>query len=70
MTGPIFFIFSTDCGLDGFVTRFAEGATKKSNMQLVTLLEQPEHDYVPGDVNHDGDLTIKEVPIVFVMSLR
>ena len=43
------------------VTRFADGATKKSNMQLVTLLEQPEHDYVPGDVNHDGDLTIKDV---------
>ncbi len=40
------------------VTRFADEVSKKSNLQLVTLLEQDEHNYMTGDVNHDGDVDI------------
>ena len=43
------------------VTHFADGTTKKSNSQVVTLSEQPEHIYESGDVNHDGSVTIKDV---------
>ena len=43
------------------VTQFTDGVTKKSNMQIVTLLDQPEHDYQPGDVNHDRSVTIADV---------
>ena len=43
------------------VTRYADGTTKKSNSQVVTLSEQPEHTYELGDVNHDGSVTIKDV---------
>ena len=43
------------------VTHFADGVAKKSNLRLVTLLDVPEHDFEPGDVNHDGSLTIKDV---------
>ena len=43
------------------VTRYADGTTKKSNCQVVTLSEQPEHTYELGDVNHDGSVTIKDV---------
>ena len=46
------------------VTQFADGVTKKSNMQLVTLLEQEEHNYKVGDVNHDGILTIADVTAI------
>ena len=43
------------------VTRFADGTTKKSNSQLVTLSDGPEHAYEPGDVNHDGKIAINDV---------
>jgi hypothetical protein len=43
------------------VTQFADGVTKKSNMQLVTLLDQEEHNYQVGDVNHDGTVSIADV---------
>ena len=43
------------------VTQFADGVTKKSNMQIVTLLDEPEHDFQPGDVNHDHSVTIADV---------
>ena len=43
------------------VTRFADGTTKKSNSQVVTLAEQPDHTYQLGDVNHDGSVSIKDV---------
>jgi len=43
------------------VTRFADGTTKKSNGQVVTLTEQPGHTYQLGDVNHDGSVSIKDV---------
>ncbi len=43
------------------VTRFADQVTKKSNLQLVTLAEQQEHNYRAGDVNHDGAIDILDV---------
>ena len=43
------------------VTRYADGATNKSNMQLVTLLEQQEHSFTMGDVNHDNDVNVSDV---------
>ena len=43
------------------VTRYADGTTKKSNSQVVTLAEQPDHTYQLGDVNHDGSVSIKDV---------
>lgn len=43
------------------VTRFADGTTKKSNGQVVTLTEQSGHTYQLGDVNHDGSVSIKDV---------
>ena len=43
------------------VTRFADGVTRKSNMQLVTLLEQQEHSFTLGDVNHDNDVNVSDV---------
>ena len=43
------------------VTRFADGITKKSNSQVVTLAEQSDHTYQLGDVNHDGSVSIKDV---------
>ena len=43
------------------VTRYADGATKKSNMQLVILLEQQEHGFTVGDVNHDNDVNVSDV---------
>ena len=43
------------------VTRFADLVTKKSNLQLVTLAEQQEHNYRAGDVNHDGAIDILDV---------
>ena len=43
------------------VTRYADGTTKKSNSQVVTLTEQPDHTYQLGDVNHDGSVSIKDV---------
>lgn len=43
------------------VTRFADGTTKKSNSQVVTLAEQSDHTYQLGDVNHDGSVSIKDV---------
>lgn len=46
------------------VTRFADGVTKKSNMQLVTLLEQQEHNYKTGDVNHDNMIDIDDVTLL------
>ncbi len=44
------------------VTRFADDVTWKSNRQLVTLHEGPEH--VPGDVNHDGIVNITDVTVL------
>lgn len=43
------------------VTRYADGVTRKSNMQLVTLLEQQEHSFTLGDVNHDNDVNVSDV---------
>jgi hypothetical protein len=43
------------------VTHYADGVTKKSNLQLVTLLDEQDHSYVAGDVNHDGRLSINDV---------
>ena len=43
------------------VTHYADATSKKSNSQVVTLSEQPEHTYELGDVNHDGSVTIKDV---------
>ena len=38
------------------VTCYADGVTKKSSMQLVTLLEQQEPTHKPGDVSHDNNV--------------
>ena len=46
------------------VTRYADGVTRKSNMQQVALLEQPEHNYTIGDVNHDDHVGIKDVTLL------
>ena len=46
------------------VAHYADGMTKKSNMQLVTLLEQQEHNYPAGDVNHDYALDIDDVTLL------
>ena len=43
------------------VTHYADATSKKSNRQVVTLSEQPEHTYELGDVNHDGSVSIKDV---------
>ena len=43
------------------VSHYADGTTKKSNSQVVTLSEQPEHAYELGDVNHDGKVAITDV---------
>ena len=43
------------------VTRFADQVTKKSNLQLVTLTGQEEHNYRAGDVNHDNAIDILDV---------
>lgn len=43
------------------VTRFGDGVTKKSNMQVVTLLEQQEPHHMAGDVNHDNVLNVNDV---------
>ena len=43
------------------VSHYADGTTKKSNSQVVTLSEQPEHAYGLGDVNHDGKVAITDV---------
>ena len=43
------------------VTHFADGTTAKSNSQVVTLTDQPEPIHQPGDVNHDGNVSIKDV---------
>ena len=42
------------------VTHFADGVTKKSNLQTVTLLEEQGHGYEPGDVNHDKKVSIDD----------
>ena len=46
------------------VTRFADGVVKESNMQLVTLLDQQEHNFSMGDVNHDGAINISDVTLL------
>ena len=43
------------------VTHFADGTTAKSNSQVVTLTDQPEPIHQPGDVNHDGNVSIEDV---------
>lgn len=43
------------------VSHFADGVTMKSNMQVVTLLEQGEHNSTRGDVNHDSLVDINDV---------
>ena len=65
---------STSCNVSGLttgatyrylvVTRFANQVTKKSNLQLVTLNGQEEHNYTAGDVNHDGAVDIADVTIL------
>ena len=51
------------------VTRFADGVTKISNSQLVTLSDQPEHAFDLGDVNHDGNVSIADVTALIDMLL-
>ncbi len=46
------------------VTHYADGTTKKSNSQVVTLSEQPEHPYESGDVNHDGVVSVADVTML------
>ena len=46
------------------VTRFADQVTKKSNVQLVTLLDQEQHNYRVGDVNHDSAVDIDDVTLL------
>ena len=46
------------------VTRFADQETKKSNVQLVTLLDQEQHNYRVGDVNHDSAVDIDDVTLL------
>lgn len=52
------------------ITRYADGVTRKSNMQLVTLLEQQQHDHNIGDVNHDNMLNVSDVTslIAYILS--
>ena len=38
--------------------------TKKSNLQLVTLTAQDEHNYTAGDVNHDSAIDIRDVVVL------
>ena len=52
------------------VTRYADGVTKKSNMQLVTLLEQQEHEFRAGDVNHDHVVDIDDVTLLIAYVLN
>ncbi len=46
------------------VTRFADQVSKKSNVQLVTLLDQEQHNYRVGDVNHDSAVDIDDVTLL------
>ena len=46
------------------VTNYADGVTKKSNMQLVTLHEQQEHGFRIGDVNHDNMVDVDDVTLL------
>ena len=46
------------------VTNYADGVTKKSNMQLVTLHEQQEHGFRTGDVNHDNMVDVDDVTLL------
>ena len=46
------------------VTRFADQVTKKSNLQLVILAAQEEHNYTAGDVNHDSAIDIRDVVVL------
>lgn len=51
------------------VTDYADGVSKKSNMQLVTLLEQQGHEYSIGDVNHDHMLDVDDVALIIAYVL-
>lgn len=46
------------------VTRFADQVSKKSNVQLVTMLDQEQHNYRVGDVNHDSAVDIDDVTLL------
>ena len=46
------------------VSRYADGMTKQSNLQLVTLLEHQDHNYTAGDVNHDDVLDVLDVTLL------
>ena len=46
------------------VTRFADQVSKKSNVLLVTLLDQEQHNYRVGDVNHDSAVDIDDVTLL------
>ena len=46
------------------VTRFADLVTRKSNVQLVTLLDQEQHTYSAGDVDHNGAVDINDVALL------
>ena len=46
------------------VSRFADGETTKSGVQVVTLLEHQEHNYMAGDVNHDNMLDVQDVTML------
>lgn len=42
------------------ITHYADDQIRQSNMQLVTLLDQQEHSFAVGDVNHDNEVTISD----------
>ncbi len=42
------------------ITHYADDQIRQSNMQLVTLLDQQEHGFAVGDVNHDNEVTISD----------
>ena len=51
------------------VTRYSDNATEKSNIQLVTLLAQQEHNHMAGDVNHDNVLNVNDVTMLIAYIL-
>ena len=51
------------------ITCYADGVIKKSNMQLVTLLEQQELTHKPGDVNHDNNVNVSDVTLLIAYLL-
>ena len=73
-------ITSTACNVTGLtagdtyrfmvVTRYVDQQTKRSNRQQVTLLEQEQHNYRVGDVNHDNHVDIDDVTLLIDYILK